>query len=103
MKINYEEIKSYHDKGLLDSMRLSLGLPWSQLVATMFEHVDNLQEELDATNNELSEIEAEIDDRGKELEYCDDKIENIQYELVDLKEENASMRDYITELEASVE
>lgn len=98
-KLSYEEIKSYHEKGLLDSMRLSLGLPWINLVEEMFSNIDTLQEEADKLESELADIES----RECEVGQLQHELEVLQGELAEYKNENNDMRKYIAELELSVE
>ena len=99
MKLNYEEIKSYHEKGLLDSMRLSLGIPWIDLVENMFGHIDTLQGEVDTAERELADIECS-EDSISQLQH---ELEVLQDEIDEYKNQNNAKDNYIAELELSVE
>ena len=99
MKLNYEEIKSYHEKGLLDSMRLSLGIPWIDLVENMFDHIDTLQGEVDTAERELADIECS-EDSISQLQH---ELEVLQDEIDEYKNQNNAKDNYIAELELSVE
>lgn len=63
MKLSYEDIKDYHDKGLLDSMRLSLGIPWSNILDTVLTQESSLPELIADLEHKVEslEIEAESD------------------------------------------
>ena len=98
-KLSYNEIKSYHEKGLLDSMRLSLGIPWAALVEEMFSNIDTLQEEVDVAEKELSAIECS-ENTLCQLEH---ELEVLQDELDEYKNQNSAKDRYIAELELSVE
>lgn len=99
MKLSYEETTKYHKAGLLDSMRLSLGLPWIDLVGDMFDHIDSLQEEVDAAEKELADIECS-ENTLCQLEH---ELEVLQDELDEYKNQNDAKDKYIAELELSVE
>tara|TARA_R110000787_G_scaffold162405_1_gene275764 strand:+ start:339 stop:650 length:312 start_codon:yes stop_codon:yes gene_type:complete len=98
-KLSYEEITKYHKAGLLDSMRLSLGIPWADLVEEMFSNIDTLQDEVDAAEKELSDIECS-EDSISQLQH---ELEVLQDEIDEYKEQNDANVKYIAELELSVE
>ena len=78
MKIDYEEIQSYHNNGLLSTMVVKLNLKLEDILDTLFETIGAIEEELASREvifDEYEDQDEEIAELRLELEMMESKLE----------------------------
>jgi hypothetical protein len=106
MKLDYEEITKYHKAGLLDSMRMSLGIPWEDIVTTLLDHqssdmgdtIDELTDDLRDAYDELRVVQNELQMRSDELLRLQKKLMHLESRAGDVKNSTEYLDDMFSQL-----
>ena len=88
MRISYIELLSYYSKGLLAEMQAKLSLTGNDIMDIVVDHISDLQEQVDASENKLSLVE----DFEGEVDNLKDEVYDLKGEIIDLKDEVSDLK-----------
>lgn len=72
--MNFEEVRKYYHNGRLDSMRLSLGKRWEDVMDIIFSHIKGLDDD----TFDIYETQKENISLEDEVENLEETIEGMQ-------------------------